>query len=99
MAHGKIVYDRICAACHRPDGMGMPPAFPAMKGSKIATGPVAAHIDRVLHGKPGTAMQAFGTQLSDTDLAAVITYERNAFGNNMNDLVQPADIAAAKKKK
>lgn len=99
MAQGKIVYDKTCAVCHKPDGTGMPPAFPPMKGSKIATGPVAAHIDIVLNGKPGTAMQAFGTQLSDEDIAAVITYERNAFGNNMNDLVQPADIAAAKAKK
>jgi cytochrome c oxidase subunit II len=99
MTQGKLVYDKTCAVCHKPDGTGMPPAFPAMKGSKIAMGPIAAHIDIVLNGKPGTAMQAFGTQLSDEDIASVITYERNAFGNNMNDLVQPADIAAAKNKK
>jgi cytochrome c oxidase subunit 2 len=49
-----------------------------------------------LHGKPGTAMQAFGAQLNDVDLAAVITYERNAFGNAMGDLVQPAQIKAAR---
>jgi cytochrome c oxidase subunit 2 len=99
MAQGKVVYEKTCAVCHKPDGTGMPPAFPALKGSKIATGPVAGHIDIVLNGKPGTAMQAFGAQLSDADLAAVITYERNAFGNNTGDLVQPTDIAAAKGKK
>lgn len=98
MAHGKEVYDKTCAVCHKPDGTGMPPAFPPMKGSKIATGPVAAHLNIVLNGKSGTAMQAFGTQLSDDDIASVITYERNAFGNNKGDLVQPADVAAAKKK-
>lgn len=99
MTHGKDVYDKTCAVCHKPDGSGMPPAFPPMKGSKIATGPVAAHMNIVLNGKPGTAMQAFGTQLSDDDIAAVITYERNAFGNNKGDLVQPADITTAKTNK
>jgi cytochrome c oxidase subunit 2 len=69
-----------------------------MKGSKVATGPVSAHIDMVLNGKTGTAMQAFGTQLSDDDLAAIITYERNAWGNNTGDVVQPADIAKVKGK-
>lgn len=98
MAQGQQVYEKTCAVCHKPDGTGMPPAFPPMKGSKIATGPVAAHINIVLNGKSGTAMQAFATQLSDSDLAAVITYERNAFGNNMGDLIQPADITAARAK-
>ena len=67
--------------------------FPALKGSKIATGPVEGHLDIVLNGKPGTAMPAFGGQLNDVDIAAVITYERNAFGNNMGDMVQPIDVA------
>ena len=60
----------------------MPPAFPALKGGKIAVGPVAGHIDIVLHGKQGTAMQAFGPQLKDEEIAAIITYERNSWGNN-----------------
>jgi cytochrome c oxidase subunit 2 len=99
MERGEQVYTRICAACHQPTGVGMPPTFPALKGSKIATGPLAEHIDRVLNGKAGTAMQAFKDQLSAVELAAVITYERNAFGNDTNTLVQPLDIEALKEGK
>ncbi|MDN5499681.1 cytochrome c oxidase subunit II [Shewanella sp. DNRA4] len=93
MAEGEKTYATICAACHQLTGAGMPPAFPALAGSVIATGPVANHIDIVMHGKPGTAMQAFGTQLTPQQLAAIITYERNAWGNNTGNTVQPADIA------
>jgi cytochrome c oxidase subunit 2 len=92
MARGKEVYDASCAACHGPTGAGIPGVFPGMTGSKIATGDKQAHIDIVVKGKPGTAMQAFGPQLSKADLAAVVTYERNAFGNNTGDLVQPSEI-------
>lgn len=56
----------------------------------------AAHIDIVLNGKTGTAMQAFGKQLTMQEIAAVITYERNAWDNNTGDLIQAADIHAAK---
>lgn len=92
MARGEAVYLQNCAACHQPTGKGLPPAFPALDGSKIATGPKEGHIDRVVNGKPGTAMAAFGKQLSDAEIAAVITYERNAWGNKMGDIVQPAEI-------
>jgi len=95
VARGEKVYAASCAACHQANGMGLPGAFPAISGSKIATGPVGAHIDIVLHGKPGTAMAAFGTQLSDADIAAVVTYQRNAWDNKTGDAVQPAQIAAA----
>jgi cytochrome c oxidase subunit 2 len=94
MDKGEKVYGTICAACHMPNGMGNPPTFPALKGSKIATGPVGGHVDIVFNGKTGTAMQAFKNQLSDVDLAAVITYERNAWGNNTGSLVQPAQVKA-----
>jgi cytochrome c oxidase subunit 2 len=94
MAEGETVYATFCAACHQVTGAGVPPAFPALVGSAIAIGPVANHIDIVMHGKTGTAMQAFGKQLSPQQLAAVITYERNAWGNNTGDTVQPADIAS-----
>lgn len=96
MHKGETVYKTVCAACHQLNGAGIPPAFPSLKGSKIVVGPVADHIHMVLHGKAGTAMQAFGPQLRDVDLAAVITYERNSWGNNTKDIVQPADIKAAR---
>ena len=70
--------------------------FPALKGSAIAKGDVAKHIDVVVNGVSGTAMQAFGPQLNDADLAALITYERNAWGNDTGDVVQPAAIKAAR---
>jgi cytochrome c oxidase subunit 2 len=96
MAKGESVYNSSCAACHQANGQGIPGVFPAMAGSAIATGDVTAHKNIVMNGKEGTAMQAFGAQLGDVDLAAVITYERNAFGNDTGDVVQPADIAAAR---
>lgn len=96
MKKGAEVYGTFCVACHQANGQGVPGAFPALAGSPIATGPVADHINRVMHGKAGTAMAAFGPQLNDVDLAAVITYERNSFGNNTGDVVQPADIKAAR---
>ena len=97
MERGQQIYNNICAACHQPNGQGLPPAFPALAGSAIATGPLDAHINIVLNGKTGTAMQAFRSQLNPVDLAAVITFERNSFGNAVGDLVQPAAIQAAEK--
>lgn len=96
MERGKKAYTSSCAACHQASGEGVPGTFPALKGSAIATGPKAAHVDIVMHGKPGTAMSAFAGQLNDIDLAAIITYERNAWGNSTGDLVQPSEIKAAR---
>jgi cytochrome c oxidase subunit 2 len=96
-ARGEKVYAANCVACHKLSGKGQPPAFPALDGSKIATGDKAAHIDMVLNGKTGTAMAAFGKQLSDTDIAAVVTYERNSWGNKAGDMVQPGEVKAARK--
>jgi cytochrome c oxidase subunit 2 len=70
--------------------------FPAIDGSKVATGPIADHLARVMNGVPGTAMAAFAGTLSDADIAAVVTYQRNAWNNKTGDLVQPAQIAAAR---
>lgn len=105
MEKGKKTYETICAVCHKSDGTGMPPTFKPLKGSPIVTGAPKEHILRVLNGVPGTTMQAFGPQLSDEEIAAVITYERNAFGNDnqttygkqAGGIVQPADVAAARK--
>jgi cytochrome c oxidase subunit 2 len=96
MERGAQVYGTFCTACHQANGQGLPPAFPAIAGSAIATGPREGHMDIVIHGKPGTAMAAFGKQLNEVDLAAVITYQRNAFGNDTGDTVQPAEVPAAK---
>ncbi|WP_079253709.1 cytochrome c oxidase subunit II [Endozoicomonas arenosclerae] len=99
MERGKKTYERVCAACHQVNGEGMPPIFPALKGSKMAIekDQIKAHIDIVVNGKKGTAMQAFAAQLSEVDLAAVITYERNAWGNNTGDLITPKQILEYKK--
>lgn len=96
MDQGKVVYDKVCAACHQINGAGMPPTFPPIKGSSVVLGPVERHMKLILNGKAGTAMQAFGAQLSDVDIAAVTTYQRNAFGNNTGDVVQPADVIKAR---
>ena len=95
VARGKEVYNRACVACHGANGEGGVGA--AIAGSPIATGPVKDHIDVLVNGVPGSAMQAFGGQLNEVDLAAVITYQRNAFGNNMGDMLQPIDIYNFKK--
>jgi len=95
MARGKQVFDSNCAACHMADGKGNPEmGVLAIAGGTIPNGPVAAHINLVLHGKG--IMPAWGNVLNDADIAAVITYERNAFGNHKGDVVQSAQIKAAR---
>lgn len=91
LARGEKVYAS-CVACHGADGKGLPGAFPAIAGSAVATGPVPAHVSMVMNGKTGTAMQAFKNQLSDLDIAAVVTYQRNALGNSTGDVVQPTQV-------
>jgi cytochrome c oxidase subunit 2 len=93
---GEKVYAANCVACHQANGMGVPNTFPALSGSKIAAGDKAAHIDIVVNGKPGTAMAPF-KHLSDVDIAAVVTYERNSWANKTGDMVAPAEIKAARK--
>lgn len=94
MSLGKQMYDQNCAACHRVDGKGLPPMYPALKGSSVAVGkPISRHISLILNGVPGSAMQPYRDQLSDKDIAAIVTYERNAWENNTGDVVQPADVA------
>ena len=63
-----------------------------MADSAIVNGPVEKHLDVVVNGITGTAMQAFGARLNEIDIAAILTYERNAFGNDTGDLVQPRDV-------
>lgn len=94
MAKGQEVYDRNCAACHQPNGEGIAGNFPAIAGSPLANGPVSMHLDRIING--GVGMPPFGEQLTPVDIAAVTTFQRNAFGNKMGDLVQPIDVVKAK---
>jgi cytochrome c oxidase subunit 2 len=97
-ARGEKVYAANCVACHQANGMGVPNAFPALAGSKLVNGPPGPQIAMVLDGKQGTAMQAFGKTLSDTDIAAVITYTRSAWNNKASDNpVQPAQVKSARK--
>lgn len=95
MAFGQKTYEARCAPCHQVTGVGIQGAFPALKGSAIVTKDLPAHLHRVIFGKEGTAMQAFGKQLSINEIAAVITYERNSWGNDTGDVVQPKDVTAA----
>ena len=94
MQLGEATYMAHCAACHQPTGLGLPPTFPALKDSVVATtGSVAEHIALVRNGKG--MMPPFGKQLSLKEIAAVVTYERNAWGNDTGDLVQSSDVNAA----
>lgn len=94
MARGETVYGTYCAACHQANGEGIQGVFPALKDSPIALGNIEDHINIILNGAPGTAMQAFAAQLNDADIAAVTTYERNAWGNDVGDLAQPTAVNA-----
>jgi cytochrome c oxidase subunit 2 len=95
MTKGEELYVTKCGACHQPSGEGLPPAFPALKGSAVAKGAIGAHLDIVLNGKAGTAMQPWNA-LNDLEIAAIVTYERNAWGNGTGDVIQPATVKAAR---
>lgn len=96
MTIGQQIYTTRCAACHQPNGMGIPSVFPALKNSPMVLKDKAAHIDMVVNGRAGTAMQAFANQLTAKELAAVITYERNAWGNDTGDVIQVSEVDAVK---
>jgi cytochrome c oxidase subunit 2 len=96
MELGEKVYAAQCATCHQADGQGLAPAFPALAGSPVVTGPVDENIEVVLHGRQDTAMPAWSGMLSASDIAAALTYTRNAFGNETGDLVQPQTITRIK---
>ncbi|CAM4087020.1 cytochrome c oxidase subunit II [Pseudoalteromonas byunsanensis] len=94
MSSGEKVYMAYCSACHQPTGMGLPGVFPALKNSPIVLGDVKDHIDIILHGKPGTAMQAFAKQLSIKEIAGVVTFKRNSWGNDLDQVIQPSEVQA-----
>ncbi len=95
-ARGAQVYAANCVACHQASGKGVPGAFPALDGSQLVNGPPEAQIALVLNGKAGTAMASW-KQLSDLDIAAVITYTRNAWSNHSGQAIQPAEVKVARK--
>ncbi len=92
MAKGESVYSISCAGCHQAKGQGIPGVFPALVDSPLVTGPVEDHIGILINGVAGSAMQSFADQLSEVDIAAVIHYKRNSWGNKMGATVQPIDI-------
>ena len=93
---GEKIYAANCVACHQPNGKGMPPAFPSLAGSKVVLGSSDQQINVLLNGRAGTAMQSFA-RLSNSDIAAVITFTKNSFGNNVGKVIQPAEIRSARK--
>jgi len=93
---GEAVFLKHCATCHERDGMGQGTKYPALAGSEIATGDIVAHLDRVMNGLADTEMQAWAPQISDLDIAAVITYERNSWGNDTGDVIQPITVYEAR---
>jgi cytochrome c oxidase subunit II len=99
MVKGEEVYERSCAACHQSNGEGIPGVFPALKNSPIALGPMEGHIAILIDGVAGSSMQSFADQLSEVDIAAVVHYERNAWGNNVGDVTQPIDVLNYKQSK
>lgn len=90
MAKGKEIYESSCAGCHQMNGEGVPGTFPAVTGSPVVTGDLAEHIGIVLKGKG--MMPAFAEMLNPAEVAAVVTYQRNALGNSVGDMAQPKDI-------
>ncbi len=98
METGKKIYDANCASCHQPTGEGVAGLFPALKGSEVVSerDHLGQHLKTVLDGRPGTPMPAWGPQLNDLEIAATITYERNSWGNDTGDVIQPADVQQAR---
>lgn len=93
---GEATFVKHCATCHERDGMGQGDKYPALSGSEIAAGAIEDHLGRVMEGKADTEMQAWAPQLSDLEIAAVITYERNSWDNNTGDIIQPITVYEAR---
>ena len=96
LPRGEQVYIEHCATCHQPNGEGQGSTYPALAGGELTLGALEEHLDRVLNGKDGTEMQAWAPQLSDLEIAAVMTYERNAWGNDTGDIIQPMTVYTAR---
>jgi cytochrome c oxidase subunit II len=102
VARGEKAYAANCAACHQPNGQGVPNIFPPLAGSKVVLGPAAEQINAVLQGRKGTyrpnTIMPPMANMSDVEIAAAVTYTRNAWGNKPKDnLVQPSEVKALRK--
>ena len=93
MERGKSTYANFCAGCHQPEGEGSPPAFPALAGNEKLKADLEWHLNKVINGVSGAAMPAFKNTLNPVDIAAVVTYTRNAWANNTGDVVQRSEVA------
>jgi len=93
---GRQPYLDNCSQCHGAEGKGLPGTFPALDGSRVVRGSKVKHVEIMLRGRPGTAMPAFKDQLSDDELAAIATYERNAWTFRTFEAIRPADVAAVR---
>ena len=92
---GQGVYLKNCVACHQANGQGLPPVFPSLEGSQIVMRDKTRNIEILMEGVQGAAMQAFSKQLSEVDIASVITYTRDSWSNGKNgdgEIVVPMDI-------
>mgnify|MGYP003341657136 FL=1 len=96
MVKGEEVYNRSCAGCHGVNGEGG--YGPALKDSAVALGAADVHISAVVDGI-GVLMPSFDAQLSEVEIAAVVHYERNAWGNDVGDITQPIDVVNYKQGK
>ncbi len=92
VAQGESVYEKNCQSCHQADGVGMPPMFPALKGSPVVTGAIDAQVGLMLKGKG--MMPAFGNKLNAVDFASILAFTRNKLGNSTGDFKQPSEIEA-----
>jgi cytochrome c oxidase subunit II len=94
LAQGQMLHLRNCAGCHQASGQGLRAAgFPPLVGTPVS---MDEHIRVAVHGRAGSAMTGFGPVLGDEELAAIVTYQRNAWGNDTGDVVAPADVAAVR---
>jgi len=93
MDRGANVYEAQCAACHQSDGGGLAPAFPALAQNGEPTGALNDHLQVVLDGREGTAMTGFRGRLEPQDIAAALTYTRNAWREGEGEIVQPSTVS------
>ena len=99
LKQGQEIYENICADCHRKNGEGLPAKFPAHKGNPFVQGDPLPVLHTVLNGRKGKLgqMPAWGGKFNDQEIAAVVSYIRNAWGNKAS-MINPADVAAARQR-